>query len=220
MKGIIFDLDGTLVDSIPGIAVGVLRACRSLGYDDIPEEAVRGMVGKGAWKLCERCLDNLGMPATSENVEVLEQAFVREYGQTWMPGTQIYRGLPGLLRKISGKGIYTGVLTNKPHDIAVELVQYVFKDIIDFRTVQGAVPGTPRKPDPTGLLRIIDDWRLEPHEIVYVGDSRTDGETAQRADVKCLIVDWGYDDSPAETAREYAAGLIGSAEELERALNI
>lgn len=219
MKGIIFDLDGTLVDSIPGIAVGVLHACQSLGYNDIPEEAVRGMVGKGAWKLCERCLDYLDIPCSPDNVEALERAFVREYGETWLAGTRIYPGLTGLLNRISQKGIYAGVLTNKPHDIAVELVRYIFRDIIDFKSIQGAVPGVPRKPDPAALLRMVDDWRLSLDEVVYVGDSRTDGETAQRAGIECLIVNWGYDDSPAETAREYSARLIESSEELERVLN-
>lgn len=218
MKGIIFDLDGTLVDSIPGIAMGVSRACTSLGYADIPEQAVRGMVGKGAWKLCERCLEYLDVPLGTEAIERLEQAFVREYGKCWIDGTVIYPGIDRLLKKLSAAGCRLGVLTNKPHGIAVELVEHVFRDIVKFDIIQGADVEFPRKPDPAGLLHVIDLFEMKRENILYVGDSRTDGETARRAGVACLMVSWGYDDHPVETARLYDALLCHNESELEKAL--
>lgn len=214
MKGIVFDLDGTLVDSIPGIAVGVAQACKSLGYEEIPEEAVRGMVGKGAWKLCERCLDYLGKPVEPAAVESLEKAFVRDYAGCWISGTRIYPGMSEFLKQCAEKGWKLAVLTNKPHEIAVEMVQQVFRDVVDFDLIQGASALFPRKPDPAGLLHIVESWGLPLDEMVYIGDSRTDAETASRAGITCLLVDWGYDDNPGEIAEQYNARLADSSRRL------
>ncbi len=217
IKGIVFDLDGTLVDSIPGIADGVARACLSLGLPEIPESAVRGMVGKGAWKLCERCLDYLGRPLEEEAVLSLEQAFVREYAGTWKSRTVVYPGVGEVLRHLAARGIPLAVLTNKPHDIAVELVRYQFRDVTEFSLIFGAGPAFPRKPDPSCLLHVASLWEADPCRLVMVGDSRTDAETAFNAGVPSVLVDWGYDDDPEGTAIRYGSSLVRSAAELERA---
>lgn len=218
-RGVIFDLDGTLVDSLAGIAVGISNACRSLGYDTvIPAEDVHRMVGKGAWNLCLRSLEYLGVTPTPERITQLEHAFVREYGLTWQTGTPLYPGIADLLNDLAAENIPLAVLTNKPHEVAVPLVKSLFRDVVDFSFILGFSERFPRKPEPDSLLYIIEEWGLNRDSVILVGDSRTDCETAYNAGIRSLMVGWGYEDDPQGSVKQFSSVLINEIAELRQAL--
>lgn len=218
-RGFVFDLDGTLVDSLSGIAQGVTNACRSIGYDTvIPREDVHKMVGKGAWNLCQRSLEYLGVEPTRERISALELAFVREYAQTWQSQTVIYPGLESLLRELAGNGARLAVLTNKPDKVAVPLVKAVFRDVVDFSFIIGSSDRFPRKPEPDSLLYIMEQWGLDKERMILVGDSRTDCETAWNAGIRSVMVGWGYEDEPVQTAERYSALLVHESSQLREVL--
>lgn len=124
--GFVFDLDGTLVDSIPGIARGLNLALKALGYPEHSVDAIREMVGKGARELCLASLKgyfNGNVP--EETFEAVHRGFMREYPHTWQEGTVPYPGIREMLLSLAGEGHPLGVLSNKPHAVTVPLVRHI-----------------------------------------------------------------------------------------------
>ena len=116
---LLFDLDGTLVDSIPGIARGLNLALESLGCPEHSVEAIRGMVGRGARELCVAALRGyFNGPVPESAFEALHAGFMREYRHTWENGTVPYAGIRDMLLQLAEEGHPLGVLSNKPHDRA------------------------------------------------------------------------------------------------------
>lgn len=192
-KHIVFDLDGTLVDSLPGIAEGVRRALGKMRRPLPTAEAVRGMIGLGARHLCARALGYPDVEATP--TELLEQVyahFCREYPHCWQgDGTQPFDGIPRLLRQLSERGAHLAVLSNKPHDVTLPMVREIF-GAIPIDPIMGYTGQFPRKPAPDALLHIAQQWGQSPERIVLVGDSLYDALTAQAAGCQPILVTWGY----------------------------
>lgn len=192
-RHIVFDLDGTLVDSLPGIAEGVNRALRSLGKAPHPQEQVRGMIGRGAANLCAAAIGYADVSlAPAEELEAIHTAFRREYPLCWQGDfTRPYPGIPEMLEHLRAAGCRLAVLSNKPHDITVPMVQAIFpENTFDF--VLGNSPAFPRKPAPDSLLHLAAQWGIAPADIVMVGDSLYDAQTADNAGCPCALFDWGY----------------------------
>ena len=190
--GFVFDLDGTLVDSIPGIARGLNLALKALGYPEHSVDAIREMVGKGARELCLASLKgyfNGNVP--EEAFEAVHQGFMREYPHTWQEGTVPYPGIREMLLSLAGEGYPLGVLSNKPHAVTVPLVRHILPEI-PFREVMGFSERFPRKPEPDSLLSIVRSWGREPAQVCMVGDSAHDGNTAVNAGTRLVLVGWGY----------------------------
>jgi phosphoglycolate phosphatase len=207
IRGLIFDLDGTLVDSLPGIAAALNHALEDLGLPTHSEKAVAGFVGDGVDNLVRRAL---GTDLARHQDQVLRR-FKDHYPQDWKTGTHPYPGMMDLLEELSKKGVPMAVLSNKPHPYTVEIVEAIFPANL-FETILGHLPGKPRKPDPTTALEIVNEWKLIPGEVAYVGDSTVDLATAQAAGLIPLIFSWGYgtpDDFP----------LLHSADDLRQALS-
>ena len=190
---IVFDLDGTLVDSLPGIAEGVARALAALQLPAPPPEAVRGMIGQGARQLCAQAMG-------CESVEtapplLLEQVyagFCREYPHCWQGAyTRPYAGIPELLAELQAGGARLAVLSNKPHAVTLPMVQQLFAGV-RIEPIMGYTGQFPRKPAPDALLHIAELWQAAPAEITLVGDSPFDARTAQAAGSGLALVDWGY----------------------------
>lgn len=214
--GFVFDLDGTLVDSIPGIALGLNLALKALGYPEHTEEEIRGMVGRGARELCLSALKGAFDGNVPETVfDALHHGFMREYLQTWENGTVPYAGIHDMLLRLAAAGHPLGVLSNKPHVATVPLVRHVFPDV-PFRDVLGFSERFPRKPSPDSLLSIIRSWGMEPEQTCMVGDSAHDGNTAVNAGARLVLVGWGYSTRSALDA--FHVPVCGTVAELSARL--
>jgi len=191
--GLIFDLDGTLVESLPGIAASLNRAlvsCRLGGHAD---SDVRRFIGNGSYELARQAV-----PAGSTVNEILavESAFKEDYASTWPEGTAPYDGIVEMLGQLASGGARMAVLSNKPHPFTVEIVARLFPGI-PFDPVLGHRPDAPRKPHPDAALQIARTWDLAPEECLFIGDSTVDLETGRAAGMQAVAVGWGYHDISA-----------------------
>lgn len=190
MSGLIFDLDGTLVDSLRGIAQSLNAALEAHGRDAHSIDAVRRFVGNGSRELIRRATEG---SASEEEIDQIEADFKVHYANLWQTGTDIYPGVTTLLSKLSAGGHRLGILSNKPHDFTVEIVAALFPTI-SFDAVLGQRPDIARKPDPAGALEIAAAFSLTPGECYMIGDSTIDLETGHRAGMETIAVGWGYHD--------------------------
>lgn len=210
---LVFDLDGTLVNSLPGIAEGLRRAMLSLGLTPHPTEAVRGMIGRGAGNLCASALGYEDATlAPQEQLEALLEAFRREYPACWRQGTSLYPGIMEMLTRLVSAGAHMAVLSNKPHEVTLPMVKELFCPV-PFAPILGHGE-FPRKPDPAALHHIATMWGVSPKELTLVGDSLYDARTAENAGCECILVTWGYADIQSLHAQDVA--VCGTVEELRR----
>lgn len=188
--GLIFDLDGTLVDSLEGIAASLNQALTAERLPSHPLSAVRGFIGNGARILIQRAAPK----GADENLIVsLEKAFKDHYDLHWPAGTTPYDGILPLLVALQSRGYPLAVLSNKPHPFTTDMVSRLFPSI-HFATVLGQRAGIAHKPDPAGALEIAGDFGLKPEDCVVIGDSTMDIETAQNAGMDSIAVTWGFHD--------------------------
>jgi phosphoglycolate phosphatase len=197
-RGLIFDLDGTLVDSLQGIAASLNKALLDAGLPTHDLADIRGFIGNGARILVTRAAPQ---GAESGLIDELEAAFKSDYDTTWPSGTFAYEGVLELLETLHAAGNPLAVLSNKPHPFTSTIVAQVFPGI-DFQVVLGQLPGIPHKPDPSGALEIANLMNLLPESCTIIGDSTMDLETARNAGMNAIGVTWGYHDK----ARLLAAG--------------
>jgi len=212
-KYLVFDLDGTLVDSLPGIAEGVNRALSQLGRPTHSPEEVRSMIGSGAANLCARAI---GYPdaeqAPQEELEAVHSLFRREYPLCWQgERTRPYPGISRMLCRLLSAGCHLAVLSNKPHEVTEPMVRTLFP-AIPFSPVMGFTGQFPRKPSPEALCEIARRWNVSPSELTLIGDSLYDAHTAANAGCELALVAWGYARIPDLAA--WGAPLFGSVDEL------
>ncbi|MFT3992160.1 MAG: HAD-IA family hydrolase [Luteolibacter sp.] len=188
--GLIFDLDGTLVDSLPGIAHSLNLALAGHGLPQHDSAAVRRFIGNGSRVLIQRAVP-AGSPESL--IDEVEQVFKKDYDQTWPEGTIPYPGIREMLAALQKAGHRLAVLSNKPHPFTTAITLQLFPEI-RFGHVQGQEPGIPHKPDPTGALLTAEKLGVSPENCVFIGDSTIDLETARRSSMKTLAVTWGYHD--------------------------
>ncbi len=202
--GLIFDLDGTLVDSLGGIASSLNHALAESNLPTHSLGAVRGFIGNGARVLIQR-----GAPAGSneELIGLLEEAFKTHYDRAWRSGTSVYEGILELLESLASEGYPLAVLSNKPHSFTVEIVALLFPTV-RFEAVLGQRDGIPHKPDPTGALEISQLLGRQPQECLVIGDSTMDLQTARNAGMRAIAVTWGFHDRE----RLLAAGAESAAD--------
>lgn len=185
---LLFDLDGTLVESLPGIAASLNRALALHGLPCHGEAAVRGFIGDGARMLVTRAMNPSEVALHFESVL---RCFGEDYAVSWPHGTFVYSGIPALLADLRARGIPLAVLSNKPHVFTTEIVGKLFpRDT--FAAVLGNREGLPHKPDPAGALEIASMLGVLPENCVLVGDSTMDLETAHNAGMASIAVTWGY----------------------------
>lgn len=187
IRAFIFDLDGTLVDSLPGIALALNHALADHGLPTYPEDEVVSFIGNGMPTLVKRAL---GVDYAVYQERILA-GIQKHYRDDWKQGTTPYPGIPSLLETLHSRNHPLAVLSNKPHPFTCEIVESLFPPHL-FTTVQGHQDSIPKKPDPTSALKIVSDWNLNPHEVAYVGDSTVDLATAHAAGLVPLIFSWGY----------------------------
>lgn len=184
---LIFDLDGTLIDSLPGIADSLNR---SLEQNSLPTHTltdIRDFIGNGSRTLCDRAA-NFPDKAT---LDLLESAFMANYQELWKSGTEIYPGISDLLEEIS-KSHELSVLSNKTHSFTTEIIHSLFP-AVSFRTILGKRPGISAKPDPSGIFEILSQASDANAPTYLIGDSVVDLTTAKNAGIKSIAVTWGFE---------------------------
>lgn len=206
---LIFDLDGTLVDSLRGIADTLNRTLSAHGLPGHADAQVRSFVGDGLRNLILRALPHQTDAAVVESVLKL---YRQDYELTWKESCQAYPGIPELLADLSQAGHPLAVLSNKIHSFTVDMVRGVFPDIA-FHTVLGQREGIPHKPDPHGAFEVAQSLQARPAECIFIGDSTVDLLTAHNAGMTAIAVDWGYHDRKALEAAG-ASHIASSAMEL------
>lgn len=191
-RAVLFDLDGTLIDSAVGIAEAVNRTLLDLGHAAQDEATVRGWIGDGARLLLRRALDHAG--ATLPDGEGFEAAYallMRHYGDSLPRQAVAYPGVDEALRALRDRGVRVALCTNKPARFIDPLLQALgwrqrFEGIVGGDTL------LERKPDARPLLHIAEDFGLAPDQCLMVGDSRTDADAARAARMPLALVDYGY----------------------------
>ncbi len=188
-KLVIFDLDGTLLNTIADLGNAANYALEQCGYPTHPISAYRKFVGSGVRKLMERVLPE-GIRSAGQAEALLP--YFREYYDGHMAcDTRPYNGIPELLGQLTERGIKVAVASNKYHDAVAKLVTHYFPDI-PWVALEGQKEGVPVKPDPSIVFEILGKCPTPKAEVLYVGDSGIDMETARRACVDSAGVSWGF----------------------------
>lgn len=188
-RAILFDLDGTLLDSLADLASAANRVLVARGLPVHPEEAYRFFVGDGMATLVERILPApLRTPAL---VAEAMAAFEADYGRNWQVRTCPYPGIAPMLDSLVAGGIRLSILSNKPDGFTRLCVERLLSQW-SFVPLLGQRPGVPKKPDPTAALAIAAHLGVAPEAILYVGDSAVDMQTARGAGMDAVGVLWGF----------------------------
>jgi phosphoglycolate phosphatase len=211
---ILFDLDGTLVDTIQDLAAAANRTLQEIGLPALPAEDYRLLVGAGAHNLMARCCRASGMPLEPDDARAdhLVGRFKAHYAQNWHACSQPYPGIEAALSRLTEARVPFGVLSNKPDDFTHQVVRHFFPDQA-FAVVRGQRDREPLKPDPAIALELARQLGCQPSNCVLVGDSGTDMETAVRAGFLPVGVLWGFRDEP-ELRRAGAARLAENPDQL------
>lgn len=189
IDAVVFDLDGTLLDTLQDLADSANAALEQLGYPTHAQDAYRRFIGGGLRDLVERILPT--GEREDDQVETCIQELRRQYEPRWAATSRPYPGIADLLDTLSRSQIPMAVLSNKPHDFAVVSVQRLLQPW-SFAIVRGADALTPPKPDPTGALYVAAALDVAPQHVLYVGDTPIDMDTAAAAGMVSVGVTWGF----------------------------
>lgn len=190
MKACIFDLDGTLTDTLESLIFSVNASLTEMGLPRIADDQCRMFVGNGARALMECALKAAGDSEASRIEEAME-VYGRIFGQNCTYHVVPYDGITSVLAAMKKRGMKLAVLSNKPHQQTVDVVTTVFGTDM-FTCIQGQCDTLKRKPDPDGVYALLDAMKVEKSECMYVGDSEVDVRTGDNAGVKNISVAWGF----------------------------
>jgi phosphoglycolate phosphatase len=202
-KAVIFDLDGTLLDTLADIGNAANDVLAERGHATHDLHAYRHFIGDGVATLFKRILPD-GLP-TPETVAECVSEFAVSYGRRWKENSQLYPGIEELLNELVRRQIPIAILSNKPHDFVGVCVSE-FLSAWPFSPALGQREGVARKPDPAGVLEVCETLRVAPKECVYIGDSSVDMLTARNSGTLAVGVAWGF--RPVEELVEYGAARI------------
>lgn len=191
MKAVIFDLDGTLLNTLEDLATSMNQVLRNHKLPEHPLDKYRFFVGNGMANLVKKAAgiftkeDSLLCQMTIEMKE--------EYNHNWHKFTQPYHGIREMLSDLSGAGMCLNILSNKPDCFTEDIVRYFFPHI-HFQCIMGASDSIPKKPDPSGALYIIQKTGFLNRDFIFIGDSQVDIKTALQAKIFPAGVLWGFRD--------------------------
>lgn len=212
-KLVIFDLDGTLLNTITDLGAASNYALRSMGMSEHPIASYNYMVGNGVRKLLERASPDSD-PATLQRL----LDYFREYYDEHCTDTTVpYKGIPELLRDLVAQGVGVAVATNKYQSAAERIIRHYFADI-PFTSILGQTDGRPVKPDPSIIFETLSIHPTPKQDVLYCGDSGVDIETARRACVESAGVTWGFRPM-SELRKACADNIVGTPAELLRIVN-
>ena len=192
MKACIFDLDGTLTNTLESMTYSVNLTLEEMGLSKITKDQCRLFVGNGARVLMEKSLKAVGDTDASrieEGMEIYGRIFDRNCTYHVTP----YEGIPEMLKALKDKGIQLAVLSNKPDRQTVKVVKAIFgEELFDY--AQGQKEGIRRKPEPDGVWYLMEQMHVSKEECLYIGDSEVDAATGRNAGLKTIGVLWGFRD--------------------------
>lgn len=190
-KAVIFDLDGTLLNTLDDLADSTNYALSKFGYPTRTIDEVRQFVGNGVAKLIERAIPE---GKNNPNFEKCLAIFKENYAQNMYNKTAPYNGIIEMLSNLKSKGIKIAVVSNK-FDLAVkELCKKYFEGFIDFAAGENEAQGIRKKPAPDTVISVLNEFNFAPEDAVYVGDSDVDIMTAKNSKMPCISVTWGFRD--------------------------
>lgn len=209
-SAVIFDLDGTLLDTLTDIGDAANRVLDALGYPQHSLDDYRQFVGSGVRVLFGRALSEDA--ADEATVTRCAERFQVEYARHWNVATRPYDGVAEMLDQVRRRNLKMAVLSNKPDGFTKRCVEY-YLAAWPLDPVLGQREGIPRKPDPAGALEILDHWQIPPQQCLYLGDSDIDMQTATAAGVLPIGATWGFRTAD-ELIRNGARHLIHQPAEL------
>ncbi|MDO4553444.1 MAG: HAD family hydrolase, partial [Bacillota bacterium] len=201
IKLCVFDMDGTLVDSIADIAAAMNHILSLKGYPTHPSRDYRLMVGAGMKVLCQKALPE----GSREEQEALYEAYYPYYAAHCCDRTRPFEGMEDTLSRLREAGVCCAILSNKPHEITACMAEIIFPPG-SFALVLGNDARFPRKPEPDALLYIIKELGFRPEETAYVGDTKLDVQVAANAGTACISCAWGL--RTVEELREAGASFL------------
>ncbi len=188
-EAVIFDLDGTLTDTLEDLKNSVNFALQSFGFPERTFDEVRSFVGNGVKRLI-----NLSVPENtdSETAEECLAVFKEHYKNNSLVETKPYDGIIPMLEELKRQGIKTAVVTNKMNEAAQDIVRIFFDGLVEITV--GQIDGMAQKPQPDGIYSALKKLGISKEKAVYVGDSEVDCITAKNAGMPCIGVTWGFRD--------------------------
>ena len=187
MKTAIFDLDGTIADTLADLADAVNYALDKLGYPVHPYESFNQFVGNGVQKLCYRALPD----DKKDETEKLVALFSEYYNEHFLDKTVLYKGMSETIHKLGSFGIRLAVATNKPQDFARKIVDALLPDV-EFISVLGGCSERPKKPDTAIIREILERLPIEDNQVFMIGDSNVDIQTAKNSGIISIGCIWGF----------------------------
>ena len=209
---VIFDLDGTLLDTVADLANATNQALERCGYPTHPTQAYYKFVGNGINKLFARALP--AECSTEENVQRIRSLFIPHYNEHNADCSCPYPGIIDLLHTLQDGGVQLAVASNKYHEATLKLVRHFFPNVT-FAAIYGQREEVPIKPAPDIVFDILRDTGVPKEEVLYVGDSGVDMQTALNAGVESVGVAWGFR-SEEELQENGAVHIVHQAEEILR----
>lgn len=206
---IIYDLDGTLINSRKDIVTSVNWTLKELDFKELPTEQISSFVGSGAANLMRQSLQKIS-PEALQHLDRSIKLFRRYYGEHLLDQTQLYPSVRKVLEFFNDR--LQSVITNKPQDFSVTILKGLGIDHFFFK-VMGGDQGFPKKPHPATLLEILKAAQVKSEEAMLVGDSATDIETGRNAGVKVVAVTYGFG-SPDEIQAAQPESILNDLEEL------
>ncbi len=202
-KAILFDLDGTLLDTIDDIGDAINRVLEQNGFSTHNMDTYRRLVGNGALNTIIGALPE--HKRIDSVINPCLKAFQEDYSRNWNVKTRAYDGIPGLLNSLTARGVKITVLSNKPHRYTKQCMDGFLPDW-NFDVVFGQRDDVPRKPDPAGALEIAEKLDLSPSDFLYLGDTDVDMKTSIDAGMFPVGVLWGF--RSAEELKESGAKVL------------
>ncbi len=207
---VLFDLDGTLLDTLDDLAGAMNFALRQMNFPSHDVAAYKYFIGNGVVNLARRTL-----PPDSRDEQTVEQlvATMRSYySEHWADKTRPYEGVAEMLDQLTARSVTMAILSNKPDEFTKRMVAEFFPER-PFAPVLGARQDVPIKPDPSAALEIAESLKVAPAEILYLGDTDTDMQTARAAGMFAIGALWGFRQA-GELHQHGAQSLIASPQEL------
>lgn len=213
IKNVIFDLDGTLLNTLPTIKHHLNTSLTHFGYREVDDAQTKRYIGDGAYQLIYRALTEQG-EGSAERIDTVLRYYMREYEKAPLYLTEIYDGIPEMLEALSNEGIKLLVISNKPDVAAVAVVGHFFPGV--FTLVHGGIDGIPLKPDPALPLSMLAELSARADECAFVGDTAVDINTATNMGAALSFgVLWGFRDE-AELRAAGASVTVSHPAEIVR----